>query len=289
MSTKKIIRRIAFTTIWVAIGSGLLVLLVAAIGKKNKEQCRDYVITIKGAQDNFFIDKNDVSKLLMAGVNGKIKGQPIAAFNLRELEQLLKDNTWISNADLYFDNQDVLHVTVQEREPVARIFTTGTNSFYIDSSGKKMPLSDKLSARVPVFTNFPDKAVLNAKDSMLLSDIKKTSLFILNDAFWMSQVEQIDITPQREFEMVPTVGNQIIKLGDGTDIEKKFKRLYVFYQQVLSKTGFNKYDVVDVQYAGQIVAAKGKVSKVDSVQLKQNIEKLLQQARQERQDTTMLR
>jgi cell division protein FtsQ len=264
------------------------VLLVAAIGKRNHELCSNYEITIKEKKKNLFIDEKDINKLLNSGLNGKIKNEPIADFNLRKLEQILRGNAWVKNANLYFDNRDVLHVSIEEKEPVARIFTTAGRSFYIDNEGDKMPLSEMMSARVPVFTNFPDKTILSAKDSILLNDIQKTASFILNDSFWMAQMEQIDITADRTFEMIPTIGNHVVKLGNGDDIEKKFHRLLIFYQQVLSKTSFDKYNTVDVQYTGQVIGSKTKMSKVDSMQLKKNIEKLLQEARKMQNDTVAL-
>jgi len=287
MNTKKVIQRVVFITVTSAVCSGLLVLLVAAIGKRNKEHCKDYTIKINGARNNYFIGEKDVLKIVTAATNGKIKGAPIVNFNLRKLEQQLKDNAWIRSANLYFDNQSVLHVSVMEKEPIARIFTTGGRSFYIDSGATRMPLSAKMSARVPVFTNFPDKRFLSVKDSALLNDIRKTAWFILNDSFWMSQTEQIDITEHRTFEMIPTIGNHVVKLGNGDDIDKKFHRLLTFYEQVLSKTSFDKYNFIDVQFNGQVIGTKEKISKVDSVQLKRNIEKLLMEARQMQKDTTV--
>jgi len=263
------------------------VLLVAAIGKKNHENCRDYVVTVKGAQHNLFIDETDIEKILNVAVSGKIKGERMSDFNLRKLEQTIRRNPWVEKANLYFDNRDVLHISVIEKEPIARIFTTGGKSFYIDSSTKKMPLSDKMSARVPVFTNFPDKRFLSDKDSILLADVKKTASFILNDSFWMSQTEQIDITKDRCFELVPTVGNHIVKIGDGSDIDKKFQRLFVFYQQVMSKSGFNRYNFVDVRFDGQVIGTKEKISKIDSVQLRKNVEKLLKEARDMQQEAAV--
>jgi len=263
------------------------VLLVAAIGKKNHENCRDYVVTVKGAQHNLFIDETDIEKILNVAVSGKIKGERMSDFNLRKLEQTIRRNPWVEKANLYFDNRDVLHISVIEKEPIARIFTTGGKSFYIDSSTKKMPLSDKMSARVPVFTNFPDKRFLSDKDSILLADVKKTASFILNDSFWMSQTEQIDITKDMCFELVPTVGNHIVKIGDGSDIDKKFQRLFVFYQQVMSKSGFNRYNFVDVRFDGQVIGTKEKISKIDSVQLRKNVEKLLKEARDMQQEAAV--
>jgi cell division protein FtsQ len=73
----------------------------------------------------------------------------------------------------------------------------------------------------------------------------------------MAQVSQIDIQPDRTFDMIPVVGNHIIEFGDGTDYDKKFKRLLLFYQQVLSKTGMDVYQKVNVQYARQVIGVKG--------------------------------
>lgn len=286
MTTRQIIKKIIFISITLVACSGLIILLVAAIGRRNHERCKDYIISIDGAKKNLFISESDIRKLLNTNTAGKIKDKPIADFNLRTLEEQLEKNPWVQDANLYFDNQDVLHVSVLEKEPIARIFTTAGKSFYIDSSAKQMPLSVIMSARVPVFTNFPDKKFLSDKDSMLLNDIKKTARFVLNDSFWMAQAEQIDITENRTFEMIPTIGNHVVRLGNGDDIDKKFHRLFIFYQQVLSKTGFEKYNVIDVQYAGQVIGTKEKISKVDSIQLKKNVEKLLEEERQMQQDTT---
>ena len=111
--------------------------------------------------------------------------------------------------------------------------------------------------------------------------------FILNDPFWMSQVAQINITEEKNFEMIPTVGNHLVKLGNGEDIEKKFHRLFVFYKEILSKTGFNEYKTIDIEYAGQVVADKGKsMSKVDMAQLKKNVDKLLTESQKMESDTT---
>lgn len=262
-------------------------MLLAAITKKNNGLCKDYTISIEGGKNNLFIDNKDVEQLLFKATKGPLKGDPIAAFNLYELEQMLEKNTWVDEADMYFDNKDVLHVSITEKEPIARIFTTDGNSFYINDNGKKMPLSDKLSARVPVFTGYADKKKMNAADSLFLKQVTNVAEFIENNPFWMSQVAQIDITDDGNFEMIPLVGNHLVKLGNGENIEKKFNRLMIFYKQVLSKTGFDKYKIIDVQYKGQVVVSKSALDrKVDAEQLKKNVEKLLRQSEEAEKETT---
>ena len=279
MNTKTTIRKVLFVMLWVCIGGGMLSLLIAAIGKKKREDCTGYTITIKNSEENFFIDATDIRKLLKAGAGAEIKGKKISDINLKKLEQLLRDNVWIRKAEMWFDNRNVLHVEAYEREPIARIFTTAGNTFYIDSTERKLPLSDKLSARVPVFTGFIDKKIYSAKDSLLLTDVKNVATYIKNDPFWMSQVAQVNITREGNFELSPVVGDHLIKLGNGKGIEKKFDRLMIFYKQVLAQKGFDSYSTIDVQYAGQVVGTRrgtGK-NKVDTVMLKKRVDEMLKQ------------
>jgi cell division protein FtsQ len=286
VNTGRVIKKIAFIAIWLVIGAGMITLLAAAMRKQNNDRCRDYSIDIKGSKENLFLDRNEVEQLLMNATDGKIKGQELSAFNLHQLEQTLAGNNWVDEADLYFDNRNVLHINITERSPVARVFTRTGKSFYIDSKGGQMPLSPRLSARVPVFTGFPDRKLLNANDSLLVKQVSDMASFILNDPFWMAQVSQIDISPERNFEMVPVVGNHLVRLGDGANAKQKFRRLFIFYQQVLSKTGFEKYKTIDVQFSGQVVASRQTANqKIDSIQLIKNVEKLLQQSRELKNDT----
>lgn len=286
MGTKKTIRKILVVSMWLLIGGGMITLLAAAMRQQKSERCKDYTISINGAMENLFVDEKDVLKLLSAGTNGNVMGQPMSAFDLLKLEQLLEKNVWIKDAELYFDNKDVLHVLVTEREPVARIFSTTGKSFYIDRDEKKIPLSEKMSANVPVFTGFPEISKrMTSRDSSLLHDIAVTAGFINKNPFWTAQVAQIDINTTGDFEMIPVVGNHTVKLGKGDNIETKFNRLFVFYKNILSRTGFDKYRTIDVQYAGQVVGVKGFTTKVDSIQLRRNVEKLLQQARDMNYDT----
>jgi cell division protein FtsQ len=256
----------------------MLTLLIAAMGKQKKDHCQGYVINLKGAESNFFIDEKRVEKLLKAAANGNIKGQSKASIQLQKMENLLEENVWIRDAEIYFDNKDVMHVSVTQRIPVARIFNIAGKSFYVDETSRMMPLSDEQTARVPVFTGFPSQ-VISKRDSALLDDVKNLALFIMHNSFWMAQIAQIDITEDRLFEIYPVVGNHVVRIGDATNIERKLDRLLIFYRAILSKTGFEKYAAIDVQYEGQVLGVKGdKKAKVDSEKLKNHIEKLLKEA-----------
>ena len=217
-----------------------------------------------------------------------IQNVPVKSLDLRKMEEKLELHPWIREAQLFIDNNGILKIKVTEREPVARIFTVGGNSYYIDSACEKLPLTDKIAVRLPVFTGFPaDGTRLSKADKMLLRQVKNMSLFISKEPFWSAQIAQVDITPQRNFEMVPTVGNHIIEFGDGSDIESKFRRLFIFYEQVMSKSGLNGYQRVNVQFARQVIGKRSetRVSKYDSLLAVKKIQQLIIAAQRMQPDT----
>jgi cell division protein FtsQ len=274
---------------WFLVISGITTLLVAANRKEKEHVCRDILIGIKGNEGKLYVEKEDVLKLMDKTMNGSLLHRSIATINLAKLEKGLETNPWIRNAESYFDSKDALHVFVEEREPVARVFTREGNSFYMDSSGARMPLLDNLSIRVPVVTGFTNARKLNAADSSLLKQTKQVVRFIYSNNFWNAQTGQIDITPERKFEIIPVVGDHVIRLGDGENVEQKLNNLYVFYNQVMSKTGFNKYAALDVEFTGQVVAVKKEpTSPIDSIQLRKNIEELMKKASMQNIDDDML-
>jgi cell division protein FtsQ len=257
MTIKKTIVKKFFTILWLAIGTGAVVLLAAAIKKKDAEHCTGVTITIEGVDNNFFVDKKDILNIITAEAGGSPAGKGISAFDLGKLETELEKDIWVKQAQLFFDNNNRLIVKVLEREPVARIFVTGGATFYIDSSLAMLPLSEKFSARLPVFTGFPsDKKVLSHADSILLKDILTVSTAILKDSFGMALIDQVDITAQRNFEMIPKMGTTTIVFGDAGDMQEKLRKLLLFYREVVIKSGWNKYSEINVQYKGQIVAKR---------------------------------
>ncbi len=196
---------------------------------KDGKKCKGVNIEIFGDNQNYFVNKNDVYNVVKANGGDTTLQNQIATINLKKIEQDLKKIIWIQSAELFFDNNNILKISVKETMPIARIFTNLGNSFYIDSTNKILPLSSKFSPSLPVFTGFAGTGTIITKaDSICLSDIKKISTKINSDTFLMAMIEQISIFPEGYFEMTPKVGNQIIILGDSKNVDSKFEKLKLF-------------------------------------------------------------
>jgi cell division protein FtsQ len=284
-------KKILVISVWILLTSGLVVLLVAAISKKNSAQLSQVEIHISGVQNNYFIAEKDVLNILQKVHGHKLDKSSIKSLDLSAMESALEKNDWIERAEMFIDNNNVLQIKITEREPIARIFTNSGASFYIDSSLAMLPLSDKFSARLPVFTSFPTEVkVLKKQDSILLNEVKILSEYINAHPFWMAQIDQIDITPAATFEMIPKLGNQIIRFGNANNCAQKFNKLLAFYQKVQTKVGWNKYSVVDVQFKDQVIGVNRNAAEVKSDSLRSVLimKTLIAEAKRNSNDSTKI-
>jgi cell division protein FtsQ len=280
MSIKGNIRKIVLLSLGAVTGIGLLVLLAAAINYKSHQTCKGVLVSVGSERTFSFLNRQEVLKIMVPGETPVFKGRLLNAINLQELEARLEQSIWIKDAELFFDNNAMMRVNITEREPVARLFTVGGNSFYVDEEGRKIPLSERVSMKLPVFTGYPFEKI-RKEDSSLLTQINALSRFISADSFWMAQIAQVDITPQRTFELVPVIGNHTVQIGDASGCSAKFHRLLLFYQQVGATAGMDKYSTINVQYHQQVIGTRrGTVSKIDSIQAVKNIRQMIEAARQ---------
>lgn len=264
------IKKIIFF-IWIIIALAIAGLFIAAIRKKNQSICKGIIIEIEKNQNQSFLSEKEIEQLLTTN-NTSIIGKPLLNINIRALENVLLANIWIQKANLFFDNNNILHIHTTQRKPIARVFTANGQSFYINADTILLPIVPHISLQLPVFTNF--SSLRGIREA-----VKLISNYILADSFWMAQIQQINITPEQTFEIIPTIGNQLILFGDTTNYKNKFNRLKIFYQKAWLKTGLEKYAILDLRFNKQIVATRkgAGTTHIDTLQTQQWMQKFIQQ------------
>lgn len=255
--TRTAFRRITTLLLWGGVLAGFVVLLAAAVQEKDTAKCKGIRVLLQGDDRNAFIDENDIKALVVKDKTKNPVGMPISDININNLERVVESDPWVRSAELFIDNQRVLNIEVVQRDPLARVFTFSGNSFYLDEQGERIPVSDRFSARVPVFTGFPTEAAkLKKEDSLLYKQIAAMARFIAVDSFWNAQVEQVIITGDRKFEIIPKLGDHVIVFGEGTNIETKFAKLLLFYREGLSKAGWNTYSRINIAYHEEVIGTR---------------------------------
>lgn len=259
MPDKKIsIRKVMVALGWMLVGTTLLVVLIAAINKTNDANCTAINIEIKGSGDYRFIDQSDLLTLIGAKSKISFNGKAMKSIDLRVLENRIRKNLWVREAELFFNADRELEIQVKERTPVARVFTANGASWYMDTAGAYLPIVvGRPPVKLPVFTGMPEKLLKKRSgDSSLIARLLNIVEQMKEDPFWNAQIEQVVYTPGKTIELIPLVGTHRILFGDGSNAAGKFRRLKIFYEEVLMKTGFDYYSTIDVGFAGQVVGTR---------------------------------
>jgi cell division protein FtsQ len=234
------------------------VLTVVAIGfgmrKQSGQHVRELVINIAEDEGNFFIDQTEAVDLLNAAHTDYVLSLTKEQLDLRELEQRMEKHAFVADAQIFMDVQGVMNVNITQARPVARLLFGNGKGKYIDQEGHLLPLNGRHTARVPIIqfgNELPwESSVL---ENELGHDLMELIRFIEGDPFWKAQIAHMIIDGKNDITMIPQVTKQEIRFGYPEDIERKFKKLKIFYKEILPAKGWNTYAFVDVKYKDQIV------------------------------------
>lgn len=234
---------------------GLSFLIAFSERKQGGSVCKEIVVELDNLNENHFLDEADVMHLV-EGSGEPIKGVGINRIKLKEIERKLKYDKHILDAELFGDLKGNLIVNVELRRPIARIVQNDAPDAYIAEDGVVMPVSEKYTSRV-VLISGAVKQLLESEDlnkteegRQLLQMIE----FINADRFWKAQVAQLDLSRDGKITIYPQMTGQLVEFGKPENINVKFKKLLVFYKEILPTRGWTRYERVNLEYEGQVVA-----------------------------------
>jgi len=260
-------KRIGIGFCWLASLTGLIVLMSFISIKKAGVVCIGVKVYIPG--NEYFIDQAEVDNILQVSSHTLV-GRKMENINIQDLEKKLQANPFIESAKVYMDMDGVIQVEISQRHPVLRILNRFDQDFYVDQHGLKIPLSNNFTAQVLVANGNIDEMFTNRIDTLhtgLAKDIYRTAEFIRKDTLWNAQIAQIYVNQAHEIELIPRVGNHKILLGRADSLATKFHNLQIFYKQAIPMVGWDKYRVINIKYANQVVGVKAE-GYVDSAAIK---------------------
>ena len=140
---------------------------------------------------------------------------------------------------------------------MARIVQEDAPDAYIAEDGTIMSVSEKFSSRVVLISGPFVKQLLEVGDLNLSEagiQLYEMIEFISADKFWKAQVAQLDIAKDGKITIYPQITGQRVEFGKAENIELKFKKLMIFYKEILPQRGWTKYERVNLEYEGQVIA-----------------------------------
>ena len=211
--------------------------------------CRGVDLHISDSLHFDLIDEEMILSLLQEHSMDPV-GLPMDGIELERVETTLLLHPLVGKVQCYKTGGDMLRINISSKVPLVRVMNNRGQDFYVDSRGEILS-QHSLAVQLPVATGYIDRRY--ASDELL-----KVVRAIDRSEFWKAQVEQINVTKDRQIELVPRVGDHLLILGTADDVENKLDRLMNFYEKGLDNVGWNKYRSISVAYEGQVVCKKRK-------------------------------
>jgi cell division protein FtsQ len=194
---------------------------------------------------NLYLTEGMVNKLLIQKY-GSLKNVPKENIVLNTIEKAIAANEMVKSAQVYITIDGELTSKIVQRKPIGRI--EGDAKFYLDDQGKRMPLSNNHSARVPIITgNISGKS---------LEDVYIILELINKDDFFRKTVIGIHVKNEDDYQLRLRLNDFVVNIGGIEDLEEKFSNFKAFYAKANKDKTLEDYAEVSLQFNNQVVCTK---------------------------------
>jgi cell division protein FtsQ len=241
----------------------LVIMPVYLTHKTNVMLCGGISVNIVDSSEYHFVTKGEIRNLIVEN-NTKVLGMPIKNISTPEIENRIAGLREVKVAEVYTTIDGTLHVLVDQRDPVMRVMADG-GDYFVDKDGVVIRRKGLYTPRLHIVggniritsqmlngVSVLDTSIKNS----ILKDIYQLVNFLNGDSFWSAQIDQIYVDNDDEIDLIPRLGNNLVHLGTTENYEGKLRNLEAFYKKVLPEAGWNKYELINLEYKDQIVCRK---------------------------------
>jgi len=239
------------------IGTVLFIIVLSAslMGNSHYRTVKRVRVEISNEYENYFIDEKEILRLVTHNDDDPIVGKYLREVDLKVLEKRVRQCPFVEEVQAFKSHSGVVKIEVHQVKPLARIYHNGVNDKYLLPNGKLIAVSPKYTSRSLIVRGdymykFGDTAFVNTADWKAYVDFFHR---ISTDKHWNAQVAELKIQRDGSIIIFPQIGDYEIKFGKPDDLDIKFKKLNIFFREILPLRGWDAYQAVNVQYKDQIV------------------------------------
>lgn len=222
-------------------------------------ECKGLRVEIADSSVNGFVSQADIRKYIDKEY-GQYMCMPLDSIDLVKIEKIIDGRSAVNKSEAYVTRDGMLNIKVTQRTPIVR-FQKKEGGFYADAEGFLFPLQSSYSSRVHVIDGeIPLKAnsgykgnVENPDEKLWLDKVLEMINFMESSNVWKDKIVQITVCEGGELMLIPREGHEKFRFGQPIDIEDKFRRMELYYSNIIPEKGKDFYKSVSVEYDGQIV------------------------------------
>lgn len=220
--------------------------------------------------------------------NMKITREELSRINTLDVESVVKKRGFVKTARAYVTLDGYLNIDITQRTPIMRVSSVNGYNFYVTEDNYILPLQKYHVTYVPVVTGYINapfgRDFVGSLDDLAANGEKKVDKnyiflhklinfvkFASNDDFWNAFIVQINVLgvpgnggsngadggyDEPRVEIIPRVGDYVVRLGELDGYEAKLSKLMSFYNKGLAYDGWESCSYINLEYQNQVVCIK---------------------------------
>jgi cell division protein FtsQ len=234
-----------------------VVVLTSAIKKQSELLCSNVQVDIDYNSGLSFISEKEIKERLNYLSGENLVGKTLSTIDYKTLETEIEKNPFVDAAEIFVDQKQQVVVQIVQKRPIIRVINNDGVSYYISEKNERMPLHNTFTSHVVVALGNVDLHTGTKRDSTVQAALYTLTQYIRKDEFLDAMVDQIYVNDQNDFDLIPKVGNHVIKFGKvDKRMAEKFNGLKVFYKEGLRNVGWDKYKTINLKFENQVVCEK---------------------------------
>lgn len=214
----------------------------------SKRMCEGVLVTVHDTSEIHFVTPQELAAEL-GDLPKNARYTKLRDIDVDSLERTLNHFDKIERVNINVLSSGKLLIDVWPLRPVARIFDSAGQSYYINRAGKRIAANHNYFLDVPVITgdfsaSFPATSLISLLD------------YIDSNPEWRDAVSMIEARSPNDIILVPVIKGHVINLGDTLNLPDKLNRVKLLYSKVMAYKGWDYYSEISVKWSGQVVGVK---------------------------------
>lgn len=238
----------------------LIILLYFTSTKQRDKYCTGVTVVLENPEAGTFLTEQEVIHHLNK-LNDTLEGKNTHDIDVAKLERQLMSMPFVAKADVFFTLHGMLKIRMQQRAVVARLYDVHNATAYLANDGTIMPVARGSRHRVLVASGeirdslqrLIGKNVQQLKPGNVLHEVHALANYLHNDTILNALIAHAYINQHQEIELIPSIDDHTILIGNADSLDYKFRKLLAFYQKGMTRTGWDTYSQINLKYSNQVI------------------------------------
>lgn len=217
-------------------------------GSMRNRVCIGFEVVVRDSLRVSFVQAHDLVRLVQEA-NVYPVGKTLDSINKLSIRDVILSNQLIKSAEVFATPRGIIVANVTQREPVLRIISDTSGSFFVDSEREIMPVAQGFAVHVPLATGAISQEF--AKEYLY-----NFALFLHQNPFWNAWVDQIVVEQNQNVVLIPRMGDFRLIMGTLTNYATQLDNFALFIDRVLNVVGWNLYSEIDLRFENQVIGRR---------------------------------